>query len=75
MFHHDLGRPPPRSLKCSTFSEVISDHTERDRLKTTGESHEGFREQELAIREPYSTLAFLGFRKCGLTDSIASSVQ
>lgn len=43
--------------------------------KPQRESQKGFREQELAIREQYYTLVFLGFRKCGLTDSIASSVQ
>lgn len=43
--------------------------------KPQGESHGGFREQELVIREHYYTLVFLGFRKRGLTDSTASSVQ
>ena len=69
-------RPPSLSLQSFTFSEVISDHTERETgCKPQGESHGGFREQELVIREHYYTLVFLGFRKCGLTDSTASSVQ
>jgi hypothetical protein len=44
------------SPKRFASNEVVSDHTVRQ-VETTGESCKGFREQELVIRDIYSTLA------------------
>ena len=64
---HILLLPPRRSLRCFTFSEVIRDHTERQ-AENHRVSHAKGWERELVIIEHYYTLAFLGFRKRGLTD-------
>lgn len=66
---------PSCSLNASPSGKSFATTQRELGCKPLGESREGFREQELVIREHYHTLVFLGFRKCGLMNGTASSGQ
>ena len=67
-YHHQVqGAVSPSVKSLGT--------TQRDRLKATGRVRRRVRERELVMREHHYTLAFLGFRKRGLTDRRVSSAE